>query len=218
MITPTLAELIKRALDNRQMDLHTALIARVESYDAKNQTVDVQPQIKRALSKADGEKVYESLPLIPDVPVLFPRAGGYFISFPIQKGDYVQLLVNERSIAEWWSEGRESGGEAMHSFDGAVAIPGLYPQAQSLNDAHTENLVLGKSEGPQIHICGDEIRLGGENCADSIALANKVLSELAKITQAFNSHVHGTPWGPTAQPILPMSTPVSVASQVVKTQ
>jgi hypothetical protein len=104
----------------------------------------------------------------------------------------------------------------MHSFDGAVAIPGVYPYQQALN-AHQEHMVLGSTEGPQIHLTAGEIRLGGEQCSDAVALASKVLAELSAITQTFNTHFHSHPWGPTQPPTIPLSAPGSVASTKVKT-
>jgi hypothetical protein len=36
-----------------------------------------------------------------DVPILFPRAGGFFISLSIQIGDYIQVIFHETSIDEF---------------------------------------------------------------------------------------------------------------------
>jgi hypothetical protein len=98
---PTLAQLLQQAIDNRLLDVHTALIAKVESYDAETQQVNVSPVLKRQVKTLDGTWVSEQLPILCNVPVLFPRAGGFFISFPIQPGDFVQLIFNEVSIDEW---------------------------------------------------------------------------------------------------------------------
>jgi len=113
---PSLSQLLQHAVETRLLDVHTALIARVERYDAKKQLVDAQPVLKRRLKFEDGQTTHEKFPLILDVPVLFPRASGYFISFPIQKGDFVQLIFNE-----------ESDDGIRHSLNRAIAIPGVYP-------------------------------------------------------------------------------------------
>jgi hypothetical protein len=84
--TPTFAQLIKQAIDNRLLDVHTAMIGKVERYDAEKQLVDVAPVLKRQIKNIEGAWQSEELPMLCDVPVLFPRAGGYFISLPIQPG------------------------------------------------------------------------------------------------------------------------------------
>jgi hypothetical protein len=99
---PSLAQLIKQAVDNRLLDVHTALIAKVENYNAEKQLVDISPVLKRSIATMDDDLVSEDLPMLCDVPVLFPRAGGFFISFPIQPGDFVQLIFNETDIEEWF--------------------------------------------------------------------------------------------------------------------
>jgi hypothetical protein len=170
--TPTLTQLLKHAIDNRLLDLHTALIAKVESYDAAKQQVNVSPILKRSLPTLDGELAEEQLPMICDVPVLFPRANGFFISFPIKPGDLVQVIFNEKI-----------------GIQGAVAIPGVYADSP-LSDAHENNLVLGKDQGVQIHIDGNKIKLGSDKASEALAIASKVKAELDKIAAAFNAHTH----------------------------
>ena len=101
---PSLAQLIKQAIDNRLLDVHTAMIGKVERYDAEKQLVDVVPMLKRYIKDIEGSWQSEELPMLCDLPVLFPRAGGYFISFPIQPGDFVQVIFNEANIEEWFDE------------------------------------------------------------------------------------------------------------------
>ncbi|MGH7249508.1 MAG: Gp138 family membrane-puncturing spike protein, partial [Minisyncoccia bacterium] len=154
--TPTLAQLLKQAMNNRLLDMHTALIAKVESYHIAMQQVNVSPVLKRPLPTLDDESAEEQLPMICDVPVLFPRANGFFISFPIKPGDLVQVIFNEKI-----------------GLQGAVAIPGVYADSP-LSDAHEKNLVLGKDKGVQIHIDGDKIKLGSDKASEALAIASKV--------------------------------------------
>jgi hypothetical protein len=45
---PTLAQLLKQAIENRLLHVHTALIGRIEKYDSNTQLADIQPVIKQA--------------------------------------------------------------------------------------------------------------------------------------------------------------------------
>jgi len=175
---PSLAELLKQAIENRLLDVHTALIGRVEKYDASTQLADIQPTLK-------------DLPLLVDVPVLFPRAGGFFISFPIQIGDFIQVIFNETSIDDFLTESASKIDSASRfNLQGAVAIPGIYPLSKAITEAHKANLVIGKDNGPQLHIEEDKIRLGSEKADKALAIASLVKDELEKIKSAFNSHTH----------------------------
>lgn len=191
----TLAELLKQAIENRLLDMHTALIAQVESYDAKKQQVNVSPVLKRSIKSLDGRKISEQLPMLCDVPVLFPRAGGYFISFPIQPGDFVQLIFNESTIDEWLLGSTSLDSSYRFTLEGAVAIPGVYPESRPIYGAHEKNFVAGKDRGLQIHIDDQKIRLGSADATEALAIASRVQEELDRIKSAFHGHTHAPPGG-----------------------
>jgi hypothetical protein len=194
--TPTLAQLLKHAIDSRLLDIHTALIGRIERYDAAEQVADIKPVLKRSI-KAKDEIKQEDLPMLVDVPIVFPRAGGFFLSLPIQPGDHVQVIFNETSIDDFLTELPSTINSAgRFTLQGAVAIPGIYPQSMALIDAHKTNLVLGQDQGPQIHIDGEKIRLGSEKADEALAIASKVKEELDRIKSAFNNHTHLSSRGP----------------------
>jgi hypothetical protein len=194
--TPTLAQLLKQAIDNRLLEVHTAMIAVVESYDVATQQVNVSPVLKRRVRTLEDEWIDEQLPVLCDVPVLFPRAGGFFISFPIQTGDFVQLIFNETCIEEWLENSPPTiDHNQQFSLQGAVAIPGVYPLAKALTEAHESNLVLGKEQGVQIHIDGEKIRLGSAEANEALAIASKVEMELNILRKAIQG-VTGIPFPP----------------------
>ena len=203
--TPTLAQLLKQALESCLLDVHTALIGRIENYDASTQLADIQPVLKRAIKTNNNDFKQEDLPLLVDIPILFPRAGGFFISLPIQPGDYVQVIFNETSIDEFITESASTVDfERRFTLQGAVAIPGIFPQSEALQGAHKTNFVVGKDKGIQIHIDGDKIRLGSEKADESLAIASAVKNELEKIRSAFQTHVHASHGAPTTTQIAPM--------------
>jgi hypothetical protein len=95
----TIEQLLDLVMTSRLRELHTALPCRVESYNASKQTADVLPMIKRQVPDGDGGYTLEDLPVLPNVPVAFPRGGGgFFMSFPLQKGDFVFVVFSERAI------------------------------------------------------------------------------------------------------------------------
>ncbi|OCY62110.1 hypothetical protein BFR79_00715, partial [Acinetobacter pittii] len=45
------------------------------------------------------------LPLIPDVPVCWPKAGGFALTFPVKRGDECLVHFSSRCIDLWWQNG-----------------------------------------------------------------------------------------------------------------
>lgn len=216
----SLIELIQAAIADREMDVHVSMPAKVESYDADAQTVDVVPQLNRSLPDGQGNYSTEKLPKLAAVPVCFPRAGGFFVSFPIQAGDFVLLVFSERNIGAWLATGEQGdpGDVGMHTLDGAVAIPGVYPSSEALGDASDTDMVLGKdgTSGAQIKITSSEVHLGGG--ANYVALANLVNDRFSTLRTAFNSHIHAVAAAPgnSAVPTTPLGAFADVAASKVK--
>jgi hypothetical protein len=212
-------EMLIAVIESRLAQLHTAMPGKVESYDASTQTVSVKPQIKTAYPDGEGDYTHKDLPVIPNVPVQFPRAGGFFVSFPIQKGDFVLLVFSERSIQAWRDKGTavEPGDLALHPLDGAVAIPGVYPEADALADASDTDMVLGKdgTEAAQIKLTSSQVHLGGGD--QFVALSNLVNSRLSAMVTFINAHIHNDPvTGVTSAPTTTLGAQASVAAANVK--
>lgn len=192
-------------------EVRTCMPGMVESYDADKQTVDVVPQLKNAYPDGEGDVSYVEHPKLSNVPVCFPRAGGFFMSFPIQKGDFVLLVFSERSIQAWREKGQtvEPGDRRLFPLDGAVAIPGVFPAAQTLADADGTNMMLGRdgTPGAQIKLTPTQVHLGGG--AQFVALANLVATELGKVKATLDS-LSGATF------TVSYATPGSVAAQNVK--
>jgi hypothetical protein len=162
--TPTLAGVIRSHIAAQLDELHVALPARVESYDASRQAVSVQPLIRHAYRDESAERQVESLPMINDVPVVFPGAAGYRVTFPIAAGDTVLLVIASASIDKWLKHGGEGDPllDHRHRLRDAIAIPGLRSFADALSDAPTDKMTIGKDDGPIIDIDGDTIKISQE--------------------------------------------------------
>lgn len=203
---PSFQKIFNKIVDDKLAALHVALIGNVTRFDSAKQTVDV----KSAVGKN------KQLPKLIDIPIVFPRCGEFIFAFPLKPGDTVQLLFNDVPIDAWLHDDAGSHfAEEHHSWHGVVAIPGIYPDAKAMQDLPKDALAMGHKGTSQIQIKSDQISLG-KDPGDSVALAQKVLNELKKITQYLNTHTHGTSYGPTTPPTAPAQTPQSVASSLVK--
>jgi len=201
--TPTWATAIRTAIESELIDVHTAMICSVKSYDAATQRVDVVPQIKRPIESYDtGDITHEEMPVLPNIPVAFPRAGNMSITFPLEAGHFVLVVFNEYSIDQWLEKGRPTApGDIGHlTMTGGIAIPiGPYPSAQALANAHTSDLVVGEDEGTQIHIkpsgACEVTSDGGDSADDFVALASNITSFITAIHTILNAAASLPPTG-----------------------
>jgi hypothetical protein len=161
--SPEPEEVLRQAFSYFLGDTHTALPARVEEYYPDEQKIDAKPLIKRRVVGGDGSELLEELPIIPDVPVAFPRNANFFLTFPLAAGDLVLLVFAERSLDKWLaSTGEDTDPDEfrMHDLSDAVALPGLYPFSSAIKDVDKEGMALGHDkDGMQIHITQDKVEI-----------------------------------------------------------
>lgn len=124
---------LKSHLESLQTQIYTSLPAVVidNSQYQSNNVVTVRPLIDMQFS--DGGVV--ECPIIYDVPVVNPSAGGGLLSFPIQVDDTVLVQFSMRDISEWLEGNGESVTEStmrVHDQSDGIAIIGLYTKNSHL--------------------------------------------------------------------------------------
>lgn len=208
--SPSLTEVVSAAIETWAGGKFKCRPGKVTKYDAANQVADVAVLLKRQLATADGTALVESIGVIPSVPVQFPRVRQFFISFPLESGDYVLLQGVDQSIDAFMAsqDGTEVSPEDFRLWDtkDAVAFPCFWPDFGALGDASSNNMVLGKDGGVQIHITGDnkvEVKASGGSASQSAAIAEKLQTLYASLKTIFDTHIHPTPAGPAS----PTATP-----------
>lgn len=127
----------------------TALPGIVQSFDPAAVTVTVQPAIQGVVTRPDGSVVAVNLPLLPDVPVVFPRGGGATLTFPVAAGDECLVVFASRCIDAWW----QSGGvqipmeSRMHDLSDGFALVGPMSQAKKISGISTSAVQLRSDDG-----------------------------------------------------------------------
>ena len=205
---PTLPEVIREAIDARLEGVRVAMPGIVQAYDAAKQSADVLPAVRGSVLQVDGTLTPEALPVIPDVPVAFPRAGGFFLAFPLAPGDSVLLVFSEVDLNEWRRVGSvvDPGDARRHTLAGAVAIPGLFPATNPIAPA-PNGAQVGSEGGVRITLTPSQVQAGG--ASDAAALASKV----DQLANAFRTHVHAAP---AAGPVSPAFPPFASGSSILK--
>lgn len=148
--TTTLLNLVRTAVHEDRKRLHTSLPGIIESYDKKTQTASVRAALKRIVrDKGTANTTEVEIPLLVSVPVMFPRAGGFALTFPVAAGDECLLLFAERSLDTWIHLGKERAPNDIrfHDLSDAVAIMGSTSQPGSLSGHSGVNVRLAKDDG-----------------------------------------------------------------------
>lgn len=183
--TPTLAAILNAVKAQTFADLRVSMPARVEKYDDATQLADVQPLLKESYVDEEGERAIARLPVITNVPVVFPGGGGMRITFPVRAGDTVMLVFSDRSIDSWLAQGGEATpeDERRHHLSDAVAWPGLHPNTAPWNGAEENVVTLGDDTS-----ASDFVALATATRAEITELRNTVDALVTK----FNTHGHNT--------------------------
>lgn len=133
-------------------DVNVSLPGVVVSYDAASQTATIQPVVRQGYLEEDDDDLddkvwWEKIPAIPRVPVAHWRAGGFAIHAPLLPGDFVTLVVSDRSIDEFMSTGsRDNTPQDTRRFDwtDAVALP-MPPAPSPIGDLDANNMHVGNA-------------------------------------------------------------------------
>lgn len=130
-------------------NLRVALPGIIQSFDPDAVTCTVLPAIYGQRLRDDGTLVSEELPIIPDVPVVFPRGGGCTLTFPVKPGDECLLVFSDRCIDFWWQSGgvQEPVDPRQHDLSDAFAIVGPQSQAQKISGISTTAAQFRSDDG-----------------------------------------------------------------------
>lgn len=145
------------ALEGWQSALWTALPGVVEAFDPSKMIVSVQPTIQAQRRTETGVLEWVTLPLLVDLPVVFPGGGGFQLTFPIQNGDEALVVFSSRCIDSWWDLGgvQVQAELRMHDLSDGFALVGVRSKPRALspvvsldgvelrNDANTARIRIG---------------------------------------------------------------------------
>ncbi|MCW7764588.1 phage baseplate assembly protein V [Photorhabdus luminescens] len=129
--------------------LYVSLPCIIQSFDADAVTVTAQPAIRWKIRKKDGELESVSLPLLVDVPIIFPRGGGVTLTFPVKAGDECLVVFADRCIDYWWQSGgvQEPVDPRQHNLSDGFAIVGPQSQQQKITNISTNTAQLRSDDG-----------------------------------------------------------------------
>ncbi|MBC8947232.1 Gp138 family membrane-puncturing spike protein [Xenorhabdus indica] len=129
--------------------LYVSMPCIIQSFDPNAVTVTAQPAIRWKVTDETGKTESVALPLLVDVPVIFPRGGGVTLTFPIKPGDECLVVFADRCIDYWWQNGgiQEPVDPRQHHLSDGFAIVGPQSQARKIGGISTQNAQLRTDDG-----------------------------------------------------------------------
>ena len=200
--------MIKAAIEQRLLTVHTHLIAKVLKYDATKQRCDLQPEVRQPKYDESGTRTAKQVPVLVDVPVAWPRFGGFRIVGRLNPGDRVLVEFMEHSLDRWKPNGGDvdpADDRRFHIAD-AVAIPGVADAAHVLSNAPTDRMSIGADSGATIEIHDGEVRLGSDSAVDSVLKGTAFQSALSTYVAAINTFATTCVTTPPSTPATALAT------------
>ena len=117
-------------------------------------------------SNPDGTRTFHDLPVLPHCPIVFPRGGGYSMTFPIKKGDECMVQFSSRSLDEWWQTGKGQPPYDFrkHDLSDGVCFVGLTSRAKPLPGISTSTAQFRSDDGStmvELNASGHAVRIVG---------------------------------------------------------
>jgi hypothetical protein len=141
----SLEGIINNALTDHATHFRVAVPGIVESFDGSKQTATVIV----ACSGSDSDGSEMRLPPLLDVPVSFPRGGGFAVTFPVSPGDEGLLVFSDRCIDGWFQTGSPGipPDHRLHDLSDASFIPGISSLGRAISELRTDAITLRQLEG-----------------------------------------------------------------------
>jgi hypothetical protein len=142
-------EFYRRMLENLSSTMRVSIPGIIQEFNPATQTVTVQVAIREKIIDDQLELNWVELPLLLDVPIVFPRAGGFALTMPIIAGDECLIVFADMCIDAWFSSGGIANQieKRRHDLSDAFAIIGPWSQPKKLNGYSTTSAQLRTDDG-----------------------------------------------------------------------
>lgn len=142
-------EIERRKNDHFNFNMKVAIPGIIINFDAEQQTVDVQPTIRERMKDPGGNLNWTNLPVLPDLPLVLPKAGNFILTMPVNKGDEVLVVFADSCIDSWWASGgiQNWNDKRRHDLSDGFAILGTWSQPNRIPNYSSNSAQLRSVDG-----------------------------------------------------------------------
>lgn len=143
----------------------------IQSYNKATNTAEIQPAIREEIVNEDNSVSYVNLPLLINVPILFPMCLNGGVTLPLQQGDEVLVLFSDLSYDNFWVHGNIQNPIEVrrHDLSDGLAIPTAISRKNTKYVSDGLNIKLGNA---QIKMLNNEITFS--NSSGQITLTQMI--------------------------------------------
>ena len=185
------SQLYENIIKKVNFNLRCCIPGVIQQYDPKTNTASIQPAIREEIVNEDNTVQYMNLPILVNVPIIFPSCSIGSIKMLLKQGDECLVLFSDLSIDNFWKYANVQNPIEVrrHDLSDGIAIPCVLsqPNTKPFNGTGIE-ITSGESK---ISITKDGITFSDKNGTITLEQMIKLLS-----------HVHQDSTGKlTSQPI-----------------
>ena len=155
--------IIRKALDAFAFNMRVCIPGIIQEFDREKQTATVKVAVREHIvNLANGEKRWEEIPPLLDVPITFPRAGGYGVYCAVNPGDECLVMFGDMCIDGWWQSGdvQNQIEKRRHDLSDAFAILGCWSQPRIIPDYPETGVQVRNDAGTaKVEITGTTINI-----------------------------------------------------------
>lgn len=172
----TRARMLQKKISN---EIRCAIPAKIISVDYNEVTCSCQPLIREKVKNANGEIVSVDLPVLLDVPIVYPGSSNYCITFPLSVGDEGLVIFADMCIDSWWQSGdiQDQFESRRHDLSDGFFIPSQMSQPNKYTSIDQTSLEI------KSRVSGGHIKINGID-----------IDELNQRVERLEGHVHEYYW------------------------
>lgn len=157
------SQLYENIIKKVNFNLRCCIPGVIQQYDHKTNTASIQPAIREEIVNEDNTVQYINLPILVNVPIIFPSCSIGSIKMLLKQGDECLVLFSDLSIDNFWKYANVQNPIEVrrHDLSDGIAIPCVLsqPNTKPFNGTGMEIT----SGAAKISITNDGIKFSDQN-------------------------------------------------------
>lgn len=176
------SQLYENIIKKVNFNLRCCIPGVIQQYDPKTNTASIQPAIREEIVNEDNTVQYMNLPILVNVPIIFPSCSIGSIKMLLKQGDECLVLFSDLSIDNFWKYANVQNPIEVrrHDLSDGIAIPCVLSQP---------NTKQFNGTGIEITSGDSKIEIGKDEITFKNSYGSVTLTQIIRIM----NHIHTAP-------------------------